>query len=447
MSRPEPRRSQVDTWTPTGSALPRLFAGGGLLVVGLLVGRFQVAAVGVPLLLSVVVGLLRRPNRPIEIHLDPPSYDTAPGRISSRLWIATIGDGRANGAATARLRAATPGFRDREVLVDTSSSRELTVAVATVRTGRQHLFRVDHQFRAANAVLRAPVDWVGPVSLLVLPRPSLLGPVPLPHRLQGLTGSHRSVRSGDGGEFRDLAEFAPGDRLRRIDWKATARRGSGHASRIGATTLFVRRTFATADAHVMLVLDARDEVGPDVAGWDVGRALPHEATSLDLARRAGTSLARRYLDQGDRVGLAELGRPRWLRPAGGRRQLTQITHHLALAEPDGDPAQKVPVPHLPAGVLVVLLSTFLDDIAADLAVAWRFTGHRVVAVDVLPQPTLAYLAPRQVTAHRLVMLERDERLAALAAAGVEVVRWEASPDDGRVEASLATLARVRRAGR
>lgn len=445
MSSAGPRTSLVNAWTPTGSALPRLLAGGGLLVAGLLAGRFDVAVLGVPLLLSVVIGLVRRPPDAIEVRLDRPHYDTAPGRMSSGLRIAAAGDGRMEGALTARLRVATPGFRDREVLVDASVGRDLVLAVQTVRTGRQHLFRVDHQFRAAHGVLRAPIDWVGPVPLVVLPKPSLLGPVPLPHRLQGLTGSHRSVRPGDGGEFRDVAEFAPGDRLRRIDWKATARRG--HASPSGATTLFVRRTFATADAHVMLVLDARDELGPDVAGWDFGRALPDEATSLDLGRQAGTSLARRYLDQGDRVGLAELGRSRWLRPAGGRRQLTQITHHLALAEPEGDPAQRVPVPHLPAGVLVVLLSTFLDDVPVGLAIDWRFTGHRVVAVDVLPRPTLTYLTPRQRTAYRLVMLERDERLTSLTAAGVEVLRWDTAPGESRVEASLATLARTRRAGR
>ncbi|MFN8963951.1 MAG: DUF58 domain-containing protein, partial [Gemmatimonas sp.] len=32
---------------------------------------------------------------------------------------------------------------------------------------------------------------------------------------------HASARPGDGGEFRDLHPYAPGDRVRRIDWKAT----------------------------------------------------------------------------------------------------------------------------------------------------------------------------------------------------------------------------------
>ena len=45
------------------------------------------------------------------------------------------------------------------------------------------------------------------------------------------------------------------DRLRRIDWKATARRGQN------AGDLYVRRTAALADATVLIVLDSRDDVG------------------------------------------------------------------------------------------------------------------------------------------------------------------------------------------
>ena len=62
-------------------------------------------------------------------------------------------------------------------------------------------------------------------SRVVAPRRAAIGWLPLPRRLQGLTGSHESARAGDGGDFRDVHPFTAGDRLRRIDWKATARRG------------------------------------------------------------------------------------------------------------------------------------------------------------------------------------------------------------------------------
>ena len=42
------------------------------------------------------------------------------------------------------------------------------------------------------------------------------------------TGAHRLTPvgpGGDGGDFRDIHPFTAGNRLRRIDWKATAREG------------------------------------------------------------------------------------------------------------------------------------------------------------------------------------------------------------------------------
>src|SRR5699024_620324 len=83
--------------------------------------------------------------------------------------------------------------------------------------------------------------------------------------------NHTSRRVGDGTAFRDVHLFTPGDRLRRIDWRVSARRSLD--VRTGRLTeLYVRRTFATADASVMLVVDSRDAVGPDVATWGGGQA-------------------------------------------------------------------------------------------------------------------------------------------------------------------------------
>ena len=100
--------------------------------------------------------------------------------------------------------------------------------------------------------------------------------LPLPRRLQAMTGSHESARIGDGGEFRDIHPFTAGDRLRRIDWKATARRGQS------AADLYVRRTNALADATVLIVMDSRDDVGEQVAEW-----------SRNARRRQGHQLTRR----------------------------------------------------------------------------------------------------------------------------------------------------------
>src|SRR5699024_538145 len=139
-----------------------------------------------------------------------------------------------------------------------------------------------------------------------------------------------------------------------------------------------------------------------------------DATSLDLTREAAASLARAYLAQGDRVGLADLGRrQRPVRPSGGRRHLERIVRRLALSAPDTMVHPRVRSPQLPSGALVVVLSTFLDDDAMTLALSWRHSGHRVVAVDVLPPVRTSHLRTRMRLAHRMVSMQRADRLTVL----------------------------------
>ncbi|MCA2992628.1 MAG: DUF58 domain-containing protein [Gemmatimonas sp.] len=88
-------------------------------------------------------------------------------------------------------------------------------------SGRQCLVEVSYRLGDADG------PWVSMPSPFVVAERVVNPPVislrefPLPFRLTGLTGMHASARPGDGGEFRDLHPYAPGDRVRRIDWKAT----------------------------------------------------------------------------------------------------------------------------------------------------------------------------------------------------------------------------------
>jgi hypothetical protein len=67
---------------------------------------------------------------------------------------------------------------------------------------------------------------------------------------------------------------------------------------------------------------------------------------------------------------------------------------------------------------------------------------------VLPRLELDRLAPSSLTGFRLLRMERQDRLADLAASGVELVTWEGADGDGDddVGVAWATLARARRHG-
>jgi uncharacterized protein (DUF58 family) len=173
------------------------------------------------------------------------------------------------------------------------------------------------------------------------------------------------------------------------------------------------------------VLDSRDEVGPDLTTWNDSSSIAEDQpTSLDHARTAALTLARRYLQAGDRVGLEDLGRLRRpVPPAGGQRQLQRLTMRIALSEPEGEPRPRQRPPRLPSGALIIVCSTFLDDETGQLAQMWHGAGHRVLAVDVLPDLELKHAPQRLITAYRIIAMDRLDRLTAMERSGVEVISW------------------------
>jgi uncharacterized protein (DUF58 family) len=437
------------TWRVSETAVAYGVAAALLLTIGVVSGRADVAVLGVPVAGMVLWGWIRRPQAPATARVIRSAGHTRVGEVAAQLELDAP-----SGVDAAWVRVEAPGHHPLHALVRAQPGRSIRVSIESVRTGRFRMFAGGWLGLGANGVLRGNPQVLAGATVTLSPRVRALRELPLPFRLQGLTGAHDSRRAGDGGDLRDVNLFTPGDRLRRIDWRVTARRageGTTAGTIVGTqrlTELYVRRTFATADATVMLVIDSRDEVGPDVTAW--GDRLParhDEATSLDLAREAGASLARHYLDQGDRVGMVDLGRSRApVAPAGGRRHLHRLTQRLVLALPEGDPFGRVRPPQIPSGALIVLFSTFLDDQSVATALVWRHSGHRVVAVDVLPTPVPDYLGPAERVAFEIVRLEREDRLRNLVRAGVEFVPWEGSTAArGSHEApvQLAALARSR----
>lgn len=420
------------TWRVSAAGATGAAAGLALIGLGLLLGRPEVACVGAPLLLSMLWDWSARPAAPGAATVDRAEHG-ADGAVISLLRVQAM-----DRPGAVQLRVGAVGYRESRALVAVHAPRRIALAVRTARTGPHEMFGVDSVVATQGGAGHTEISTTELQRVLVLPGTRALRALPLPTRLQGLTGAHNSRRPGDGGDLRDVNLFSPGDRLRRIDWRVTARRAGQPGGAL--VDLYVRRDFATADAVVMLVVDSRDEVGPDVSAWSGWRQLrPDESTSLDIAREAAASLARQYLAGGDRVGLDDLGRQsRPVAPAGGAAQLRRLTHRLAVLAPQGAPKPYLRAPQVPSGSLVVLFSTFLDEEAARLAHQWRRAGHRVLAVDVLPELSLRGTSAAVVTAYRIISLERRTRMSELQRAGVELLEW--SPG---AAVDLAALHRIR----
>ncbi|MBA2741798.1 MAG: DUF58 domain-containing protein, partial [Actinobacteria bacterium] len=61
--------------------------------------------------------------------------------------------------------------------------------------------------------------------LKAYPRTERLNQIVPPWETQAFTGSEVARTKGDGIEYADIRDFSPGDRLRSINWRASARRG------------------------------------------------------------------------------------------------------------------------------------------------------------------------------------------------------------------------------
>ncbi|KNY04514.1 hypothetical protein AKH00_16165 [Microbacterium sp. GCS4] len=405
-------------------------------VVGLAMSRADLVAIGLPLALASTWALLRRPtSASVSVAL---RARTADGETGAEVcgavdvqapadldWIQLAVD---QGGRRAGLVDVPPGRG-----VVTTSTRPLHSGPVELLAVTGRSISVDGAW-ASGVGERVSLDWRVP------PRRHDVGRLPLAPRLLGLHGGHPGARSGEGGDFRDIRAFAPGDELRRIDWRATARA----ARRPG--DLLVRRTDALSDSSVVVALDTVDDLGSSVAAWGSGDPERSGVTSLDLGREAALSIAATAIAAGDRVAYHALASGgQGLRSGSGPRHLARLSGAISATGTGADGTRYRRSPVVPVGSIVFVLSTFFDGIAAQLASRWRASGHAVVAVDTLPELDAVRLTPEQTVAMRTLLAERTEVLAELQHAGIEVVRWATDRDTGM---RLAALRQQRaRAGR
>ena len=119
-----------------------------------------------------------------------------------------------------------------------------------------------------------------------------------PLETQPFAGNRVAREKGEGIEFADLRPFVPGDRVRRVNWRASARRGE----------LFVNEQHPERNSDVVLFLDSFAE------------ARRERGARSTSAVRAAASLAVAYLERRDRVGVVGFGGDvHWLLPATGQR--------------------------------------------------------------------------------------------------------------------------------
>ncbi|GAB4422350.1 MAG: DUF58 domain-containing protein [Anaerolineales bacterium] len=235
-----------------------------------------------------------------------------------------------------------------------------------------------------------------------------------PRRTRVYSGIIPARLGGPGVEFFGLREYQPGDAMRWINWRASAR----HRGMIYANEFQQERV-----SDVGIVLDGRAK-----ANLFHGQYALFEHSVL-----AAAALADVFLSQGNRVSLLNYGLYlRWTLPGYGKIQRERLMQALARAEPGGSAVfeglDHIPTQLFPSHSQLVLVSPLLAG-DLDVLVRMRARGYQVMVIS--PDPVsfeLSYLpdTPDVRLAGRVLRMERNLLLKNLQRAGVQALDWNVS---------------------
>lgn len=267
-----------------------------------------------------------------------------------------------------------------------------------------------------------------PLRVRVFPAFERLRQLVPPARTQLFAGNRIARQPGEGIEFASIRDFTPGDRVRRVNWRATARAG----------VPLVNDFHLERNADVILFVDSFVDLGVD------------QDSVLTLAVRAAVALADGYLGDRDRVGVVGFGGLlRWLLPGLGPRHFYRVVEALLDTQVVTSYAWRaidvIPPRVLPPAATILALTPLLDPRSLGALADLHHRGFELVVLEIGPERFL----PRSSSspdplALRLWQLLRVARRRSLQRAGVIVVEWPAGIS---LEAVLAQVREYRRFAR
>lgn len=396
--------------------VPSLVALAGTgVIAGLASGRPELVLLAAPFLLLIGLGLVSPEGPRLEAELALDRDRVLEGQhAKARLTLENKAGTTVHAQVTLRrstyLRLDPPG----PVILRLPGNSRLAVEFRLTAPpwGAHAVGPVHVRARARLGLRQWALSLGGRADVRVFPREQQLRRLIAPLRTQPFLGTHVSRALGEGIEFADVRPFAAGDRARRVNWRATARRGALH----------VTERHPERASDVVLLLDTFAEARKGASG------------TLDDAVRAAASLARAHLARRDRVALVDFGGTlHWLEPAFGTLQLYRIIDALLSSEIAFSYAwravESIPRRVLPPQTLILAVSPLLDERSLRLIVDLRRRGADVAVVEVSPlRHTMPGPSAGDAVAYRLWGLQRETARARLQRLGIGVAVWQ--DDDG-----------------
>lgn len=250
-----------------------------------------------------------------------------------------------------------------------------------------------------------------------------------------LDGGHTSVLAGRSLDFADLREYAPGDDVADLDWKASARHGQ----------LLVKRYVAERKHTVVLLVDTGREMAA-LSSWDPSRRAGE--TKRETVITAAGLLGWAALSHGDWVAMMyrDADGLRAMRPSSREVDLERMLQRIETScAPDG-PDQSVPALLTYAvsavrrrSILVVLTSDLDIDATVEPLLVRLAAQHDVVLVTVADVDPI--MVARTATSVRDV--GSQETLPRFLAGSARLSRDLEAAEVERVARNAAVLKRLR----
>jgi len=349
-------------------ALYAIFAAAAF-IAALALGRPELAGLGAPFALVLAVGLSLPPPPRVEASVQLDRERVLEGdEIELELSLSAAESCEAH-VALVLPRGIAPAGEPGSFVLGLTHGRPRTVAVrlACERWGAYRLGELVVR-SGDRARLRLADQRIGGTTVVrVYPGRERLQSLVTPRETQPFAGNRVSRAKAEGIEFADVRPYVRGDRVRRLNWRASSR----------GQTLYVNQQHPERNADVILFLDSFAEAQRAGGG------------TLDQAVRAAATLADHYLAVQDRVGIVGFGGiVRWLTPASGTLQSYRIAEALLETEVNFSYVWKrldvLPARSLTPQALVIALSPLLDERGMYALVDLRRRGFDLAVVDVSP---------------------------------------------------------------
>ncbi len=232
-----------------------------------------------------------------------------------------------------------------------------------------------------------------------------------PTKTKKWLGNINSRKIGIGTEFYSIREYMPGDSMRRINWKASARKGE----------LLVNEYEGENSGDAIIVLDANEE---SLTGTE-------RSNTFKAGVRAALSISASMLRQRNRVGLVVLGDYlTWLYPEFGKRQLYRMMEALSMIKKGGkwefDELFWIVTRLFPSNSFIVLISTLQSPQIPETVMKIRSRGYDVMIISPSPvaiEKRLARLDREGELALSILSIERNNVMDMLREK-VTVLEWD-----------------------